>query len=160
MKYKNSMLLIFFLLGLGGLQAQQNFVAAGGEATSATGHISYSIGQIVYTTDVGSNGYSLAQGMEQSYPVSVVSGLEQDHNISLSVVAYPNPTVDYLTLQVNQNTSNLSFQLYNLQGKTIKSQSINGKYSTIKMVNLPTAIYFLKIIQGNKQVKIFKIIKK
>lgn len=153
------MLLIFFLLGLVRLQAQQNFVAAGGEANSTSGTISYSIGQIVYTTQTGNNGYSLAQGVEQSAPISVVSGL-QDKNITLSIAAYPNPTVDYLTLQINKTKENLSFQLYDLQGKTIESKQINKQYSTIRMVDLPASIYFLKVIQGNKQVKIFKIIKK
>ncbi len=67
MKHKNTMMsAAFLLLGLGGLQAQENTIATGGEATGAGRTASYSVGQVVYTTATGANG-SVAQGVQQPY---------------------------------------------------------------------------------------------
>jgi hypothetical protein len=52
------------LLGLGGLQAQETPAATGGEATVSGGTVSYSVGQVVYTSAKGRNG-SAAQGVQQ-----------------------------------------------------------------------------------------------
>ena len=69
MKHKKTMTsFAFLLLGLGGLQAQESPTAAGGEATGSGGTASYSIGQVVYTTNTGTNG-SVAQGVQQPFVI-------------------------------------------------------------------------------------------
>ena len=60
MKHKKTITsVVFVLLGLGGLHAQENPTAAGGEATGTGGTSSYSVGQVVYTTNTGANGSTL-----------------------------------------------------------------------------------------------------
>ena len=74
--------------------------------------------------------------------------------------AYPNPTTDYLTLNVSNNEfSNLNFQLIDITGKIIETRKIVNSIETISMEELPKAIYFLKVVNNNKDVKTFKIIK-
>ncbi len=93
--------------------------------------------------------------------ISVVTAIEDAKVINLSVSAYPNPTTDYLTLEVNEfELSKLSFQLYDLQGKLLRSEKITGNQTNIVMSNLLPATYFVKIIQENRELKTFKIIKK
>ena len=46
----------FILLGLGGLHAQEIVTATGSEATGTGGTASYTVGQVVYTTNIGTNG--------------------------------------------------------------------------------------------------------
>ena len=147
------------LLGLGlSAQCQQTATATGGNASGIGGTISYSVGQIVYTTYTGSNG-SVAQGVQQPYEISIVQGIEEN-SIQLELTAYPNPTTNYLTLNVgNFQLSTLSFQLYDISGKLIESRKIISSSETIAMENLPTATYFLKVNNNNNEVKIFKIIK-
>ncbi|MDO9152197.1 MAG: T9SS type A sorting domain-containing protein [Paludibacter sp.] len=147
------------LLGLGlTAQAQQATTATGGNASGSGGTVAYSVGQIVYTTHTGATG-SVAQGVQQPYEISIVLGVE-DHQISLNMQAYPNPTTDYLTLNVgNFELSTLNFQLYDISGKLIETKKITGTTETIRMENLPSATYFLKITNNNKEVKSFKIIK-
>lgn len=147
------------LLGLGlTVQAQQATTAAGGVASGSGGTAAYSNGQVVYTTHTGSNG-SVAQGVQQPYEISIVLGVE-NHQISLNLKAYPNPTTDYLTLNVgNAELSTLNFQLYDISGKLIESRKIISSSETIAMENLPTATYFLKVTNNNNEVKTFKVIK-
>ncbi|RTY73080.1 T9SS type A sorting domain-containing protein [Flavobacterium sp. LS1P28] len=161
MNIKKIKIVILFLLGFGLLtaQAQQAITATGGDASGSGGTVAYSVGQVVYTTNTGTNG-SVAQGVQQSYIISIVLGIE-DNSIKLELTAYPNPTTNFLTLNVgNAELSTLRFQLYDISGKLIESRKIVSSTETIGMENLPSAIYFLKVVNNNKEVKTFKIIKK
>lgn len=161
MKNKKLKLSAMFLLSLGltTAQAQQATTATGGNASGSGGTVAYSVGQIVYTTNTGTNG-SVAQGVQQPYEISIVLGID-NHSINLELTAYPNPTANFLTLNVgNAELSTLNFQLYDISGKLIESRKIISSSETIAMENLPTATYFLKVNNNNNEVKTFKIIKK
>ncbi len=161
MRHKRLKLSAVLLLGLGltGLQAQTSVNATDGDVSGSGGSVSYSVGQVVYTTHTGTSG-SVAEGVQQPYEISVVTGLEETKGINLSVSAYPNPTTDYLTLEVKDvELLNLHFQLYDMNGKLLQNEKITGNQTSIVMSNLLPATYFVKVIQGNKEVKTFKIIK-
>jgi len=166
MRHKKLKLSAVLLLGIGltGLQAQEAIPATGGEASGGGGSASYSVGQMVYTTNTGTNG-SVAQGVQQPYEISVVTEIEQAKDINLSVSAYPNPTTDYLTLSISDNIqasddfSLMSYQLYDMQGKLLQTEKITGNQTSISMSNHAPATYFVKVTEGNKEVKTFKIIK-
>ncbi len=152
--------ILLFGLGLTGLQAQESINASGSNATGSGGSVSYSVGQVVYTSITGPNGV-VAQGVQQPYEISVVTRGEVVNGINLCVSAYPNPTVDNLTLSIHDfELSNLLYQLYDLEGKLLQNEKITGNLTSIAMSNLVPASYILKVIQGNKVVKTFKIIKK
>jgi hypothetical protein len=158
MKYKKTIIGIAFIFtSFVGLHAQENTVASGGEAIGSAGTLSYSIGQVVYTTITGANG-SLAQGVQQSYEISTTNSINESA-ITLEMSVYPNPTTDYLTLKVEASTG-LSYQLFDLQGKVIENKKVNSNSTTIKMESLPIATYFLNITENNLTIKTFKIIKK
>lgn len=161
MKHKQILISVaFLLLGLGGLHAQTSINATGGDASGSGGSVSYSVGQIVYTTNTGANG-SVTQGVQQSYEISAVTGIDEAKGINLTVTAYPNPTSDYLTLRIVEfDISNLSYQMYDMNGKLLQNEKITGNRTSIFMSKLVPANYFVKIIQENKEIKTFKIIKK
>ena len=157
MKHKRVKLSVL-LLGLGlTAQAQQATLTSGGMATGS-GSVAYSIGQIAYTTVTNSAG-SIAQGVQQ--PIEIYTlGVDDFVNISLIMKAYPNPTQGDLTLEITDlKLENLTFQLIDLQGRSIENRKIANTNETIKMENLPSATYFLKVTNNNKEVKSFKIIK-
>ena len=159
MQYKHlkiSVLLAMLLVSFG-LQAQVSVNAAGGDAASDGGSVSFSVGQVVFGANAGTNG-SVTEGVQQPYEISVLSVAEQTENISLS--AYPNPSTDYLYLTTSDEISNLSYQLFDMNGRLLKSEKIIGNQTNINMQGLVSATYFVKVNQGNKTVKSFKIIKK
>ena len=151
-------------LGLTGLQAQESLNATGGNTSGSGGSASYSVGQVVYTTNTGTSG-SVAQGVQQPYEISVVTGIEEAKGINLSVSAYPNPTTDYLTLEIEGDVQTQYIaSLYDMNGKLLQSTKITGKQTSIDISNLVPATYFVKVIvktQGlaPQEVKTFKIIK-
>jgi len=161
MRHKRLKLIAVLLLGLGltGLQAQNAVSASGGNASGSGGSASYTVGQMVYTTHTGTTG-SVTQGVQQPYEISVVSGLEEAKGINLTISAYPNPTTEFVKLKVESyKVENLSYQLFDVQGKLMETKKLEGDETSIVMSNLVPATYFLKILEGNKEVKSFKIVK-
>jgi len=149
---------VFLLLGLGALHAQEAVLATGGEASGSGGTVSYSVGQVVYTTNTGANG-SVASGVQQPYEITIITGIELPE-INLELSAFPNPTTDFLNLKIgNYEHEKLSYQLYDMQGKLLEDKDIVESGTTIKMQSLPTSTYFLQVTDMQKLIKTFKIIK-
>jgi len=160
-KVKLSAILLFGL-GLTELQAHEVIPAAVGNASGSADTVSYSVGQVIYTTNTGTNG-TVAQGVQQPFEISIVTGLEEAKGINLMVSAYPNPTTDFLNLKVDAsnalNIQLLSYQLYDMSGNLLEIKKLVGNQTSIVMSYLVRATYFLKVIEGSKEVKTFKIIK-
>lgn len=160
MKHKNVIASIaFLLLGLGGLHAQESPTATGGDATGTGGTVAYSIGQIVYTTNTNASG-TVSQGVQQAYEIFTLGIKETEMNISLSI--FPNPTADNLTLQIRDyNNENLSYQLFDMQGKLLSNGQVTAQQTQINTASLSSATYFINVVnQENKKIQSFKIIKK
>ena len=139
--------------------AQETITTTGGDASGSGGSASYSVGQVAYQTYTGTNG-SVAEGVQQPFEISMVTSVEEANGINLSISAYPNPARDYLTLEVKDyDFSNLTYQLYDIHGKLLQNEKITGNQTSIFMSNLLPATYFVKILEGNNEVKIFKVIK-
>ena len=154
---KKIIALIIFGCSIISIQAQQTTVSAGGDASGIGGTFSYSIGQVVYTYNYGTD-VIVAQGIQQPFEISIL-GLD-NYQINLVMQTYPNPTRDYLVLNVHAlDLSNMIFQLYDVNGRLIETRTMFSPIETICMMNLPSSVYVLKVINNNKEVKSFKIIK-
>ncbi len=161
MKTKQASLsvLLFLGLGLATANAQETTVASGGNASGSGGSVSFSVGQVVYTTNSSTAG-TVAQGVQQPYEISVVTSIAEKTAQNLNLQAYPNPTSEVLLLEIPDfDSQNLMYQLTDVNGKLIESKKITGKTESINVLHLATATYFLKVIQNNSEVKTFKIIK-
>jgi hypothetical protein len=160
MLYKKEFLsLSIFLMLLTTLRAQEAIPAAGGNASGNGGTVSYSVGQLVYTTNTGSTG-TVAQGVQQPYEISVLTEVKEAKGIQLQCSVYPNPTTDYLTLKIdNYSPKEITYQLFDITGKLMDSGQIQDVETIIIMRDHVTATYFLKVTQNGKELKTFKIIK-
>jgi hypothetical protein len=139
--------------------AQTAFPASGSNASGSGGTSSYSVGQIVYTTNTGTNG-SVAQGVQQPFEITVITGIESAKDISLEMVVYPNPAQDFIKLTIkNYEVQNLNYRLYDINGKLIKENKVEGNETSISMQDCLPSTYLLKVLQGNKEIKTFKVIK-
>lgn len=74
--------------------------------------------------------------------------------------ARPNPTKGQIELIIDHiNGSDLRFKLFNLDGKLLKSHIIESPVVKLSIVNCEDGPYFLKIMNGELQSKLIKIIK-
>ena len=97
MKIKK-LLIAALLLGAFQAQAQEAVATSGGNPSGINGNVSYTIGQVVYTTNTGTTG-SIAQGVQQPFEIQIVLGIE-NFNINLQMAVFPNPTTNWLQLDI------------------------------------------------------------
>jgi hypothetical protein len=165
-RIKKNLTTILLILLYTGLNAQTTLSTSGGDASGTGGTASYTIGQMVFTTNSSSNG-SVAQGVQQPFEISVVTALDEVDEINLAVSAYPNPITDLLTLKINSatliNNSTLNYQLYDVNGKLLELKKIESAEINISTQNLTPATYYLKVLfkqnSSSSELKTFKIIK-
>jgi hypothetical protein len=140
------------------LYAQQSTVTSGGDTIGSGGSVSYSIGQVAYATNSGSTG-TVAQGVQQVYTIAALNNPELA-GLTLSLQTYPNPTTANVVLALtNVELTDLSYVLYDLNGRTIAKALVNQSQTPIEMQSLAAGVYLLKVNQNNAELKTFKIIK-
>lgn len=162
MLQKKLKLSVVLLLGLGltGIQAQKAIPATGGNGSGSGGSVTYTIGQVVYNINTGTNS-KVAQGVQQPYEISVISSIEEAKGILLEFMVYPNPTTDVVILKIeNYELENLRYHLYDIGGKLLENNKIQGNETNISMQNYLSSTYFLQVIDKSRVIKIFKILKK
>jgi hypothetical protein len=147
------------IIGLTKLNAQETLSVSGGNASGSGGTVNYTVGQMAYTSNGGTNG-SLTQGVQQLYEVSVYTGLEEK-SIDLTISAYPNPTNGLLILKVEKNeNSNFAAQLFDVNAKIVENLEILSEETNIQMNDKPVGVYFLRVFKDKNEIKSFKVIKK
>jgi hypothetical protein len=140
------------------IYSQQTIPASGGEATGS-GTVSYTVGQLVSNMNTGSNG-TVTQGVQQTIEFIVLSNPELTA-LTLKAVTYPNPTTDYIVLALtNSMLTDLSYTMFDLQGRLVTKGKVQQEATQIAMKNLASGVYILKVNQNNSELKTFKIIKK
>jgi len=146
------------LLWVGLLKAQESINSSGNDAIGGGGFVAYTVGQVVYTTNMGNSG-SVAQGVQHAYEI-FIEGISTT-TLEISLAVFPNPALDNLTLMLSDHENNkLTYQLYDMQGRLIISEHIIAKQTQINTASLLTATYFIYLFnEENKKVKSFKFIK-
>lgn len=139
--------------------AQETIPVTGGNASGSNGSVSYTVGQVVYQTYT-ENGIYIMEGVQQPYEIFIISSIEEAEGIELSFLAYPNPATDHFILTVeNIDLAGITFQMYDIKGSILNTGIIESQETRIETENLVSATYFVKILQNDKEVKTFKIIK-
>lgn len=157
---KNSTLLVMLLLVAHLIYSQHTIPASGKDIYGSGGSFNYSIGQLVYNTNIGNAG-TITQGVQQSFEIITLSK-PKFTTVNLKAVLYPNPTSKdvLLLLLTDTQLSNLSYTLYDIQSKTITKGLVTQTSIQIEMKDLTVGVYILKVNQMNQELKTFKIIKK
>ncbi|MGC4130469.1 MAG: T9SS type A sorting domain-containing protein [Bergeyella sp.] len=144
---------------IGQIQAQQAISASGGNATGSGGSSSYTVGQMAYNSYSSSAG-SVNQGVQQPYEIFTLATDDVSAE-KKEILLYPNPVQDLLYVDFGKEAAgNSSYQLFDAQGKLVKQGNLNQKKNELDMRTLPQSIYIIKIVEDDKNVKTFKIIKK
>jgi hypothetical protein len=111
----------------------------------------------IWETTTGYNDLDFEITVLQNIALSTKTIIDND-NIKI----YPNPVNDYLYIDFDKNTAyaNTTIQILNTANSSILTKNINNSHSKLNIANLPTGVYILKIMEGNKIIKSYKFIKK
>ncbi len=126
-----------------------NFVTGSSfvDADPFQGNNVYMVRAVKKITSPAGTYYNLSQGVFDSVSVSFPANIASLQK-TLEVIAYPSPTQNTLTLQVNLPTQNLTGEIHNVLGQTLLQFTLSGQNTTLDVAQLPTGIYFVQI-SGN-----------
>ncbi len=159
-KYKEIILFLMIIFTVPEItNAQVAITTAGGSSSGSMGSVSYTIGQVVYSSSLTSSG-NITAGVQQPYEITMITEIKEAKDIELFISAFPNPTFDNVTLKIDNYTfEKLICNLTDINGKQVISLKIINKETSVKLTNLKPSTYFMKILDNNKEIKVFKIIK-
>lgn len=144
-----------------GLFSQQAVSVSGGDATGATGSVSYTVGQTFFKT-YNTPLASIHEGVQQPYEIFVISSVENTFSEAIQIEVYPNPVLENLIIEVGElNARSLNFQLISTEGKLLQSGQFSEKTNYLNMGEVPSGLYFLSFFKNdiNSEKQIFQIIK-
>lgn len=156
MKHINSILITIFL-SASSLQAQEVVSTSGGHGETASGSLSWTVGETLIET-ITDGTKTLTQGFHQGkLTVTAIKELKVS-GIELSV--YPNPTNSFISVeQKTAEQRDLLLSLFDLKGRLILQKKMAGSREAIKMQNYKPATYILKVTEGNKEIQTYRIVK-
>jgi hypothetical protein len=156
MKIKSLLILSFAFFVSNQIQAQNNTVSAGADAEGSNGSISYSIGQVVYTSATGING-SINQGVQQPYDYDVITGIERTE---IELALYPNPTLGQVNLSIaDSRTQEYSLSLFDATGRLLLQTSKLNELNSFSMESHAAGAYTLSVYKKDELIKLFRIIR-
>jgi len=158
MKHVNCIMIAFLLSGIA-LYAQEVVSTAGSHGETTSGSLNWTVGEpVIETITDGTN--TLTQGFQQS-KLSVTAIYELP-GLDFTVSVFPNPASDFLTVKVENNDrlTGLMYYMYDINGKLLLLKRLEGNETIIFMRHFKPSTYILKVTEGNKEIKTFRIIKK
>lgn len=148
--------LLTWLFFMNHVDAQERTVATGGENSSADGSISYSIGLIDYTQKSGSG--FLDEGLQ--HPFEIESLDVENWKTGIEIKLFPNPTANMIQLELEtENPTNFSYELVSSTGEKLRVEVLKEKSTTLSLIDLQSATYFLTIYESFELIRTYSIIK-
>jgi len=154
--------ILFAVLGFMTLSlfGQSAVVTTGGTATGSGGTVTYTVGQIA-DQKVEGNGQYIIEGVQQPFEIQTV-GINNYPNITLEAILYPNPTTSKVMLSIRKYdipSYGLTAQLYDFNGKLVKSFVVKDLDTEIDFSEYAAATYHLRIVDNKTLLKTFKVVK-
>jgi len=138
------------------LLAQQDVVTSGGNGSGASGSISYSIGQVVYSNTSNATG-SINQGVQQPYELTPISVNESLRDIAVEL--YPNPTRNNLLIRMPEFIPGLTLQIFSLNGALIEERPMLSQQTIINAETWSASTYIVKLHDSAGNFSEYKLIK-
>jgi trimeric autotransporter adhesin len=119
----------------------QSYTGDGGLATSATLYypeeLSFDVFGNMYISDWGNN------VIRKVTNVSV--GINQISQVNESLNIYPNPSSGIVNVQINSNTENASYKVYNLIGKEVKAGNLTYISNKVDLSEFDNGMYTIVV---------------
>ena len=114
---------------------------------------------IITASQEGNDNYYPAQNVMKILNVSQ-NGIGETQIIGATVG--PNPTSGVVNVQLTMNNEQLTgsrFKVFNMYGKLLMENNIEGDACTIDLTNYPDGMYFIRLYFDNGQSSILKVLK-
>ena len=129
----------------------QVFSTAGGEGTTGTSKMTWTIGEPVIET-ISSGGPTLTQGFQQPWadihtdvPLATESGS--------GITVYPNPTRHFVHVVYAEAPVGDRYELRNALGQLLMQDRVQGSTTDLDMTNLASGSYYLRLLNDQQATK-------
>lgn len=95
-----------------------------------------------------------------SVDVNIVNTVDISEAKNGSILAYPNPSTDFLNIEISNVSNNNLLFLYDISGKKVLSTKLSSSMNIIDLRHLKSGIYSYQISNGNQLLKSDKLILK
>lgn len=137
-------------------KAQSATVSAGADASSASGSISYSVGQIAIGQAENSVG-SINEGVQQPYEFFTIHIDEALQSLGISL--FPNPTLSEVVIQLSSAEQPLKASFFALDGSLVEEVRLNALQTKVNVDRWAASTYLLKISDQRGNSGTYKLIK-
>ena len=136
----------------------QSFNSLGGVINGSGGTVSYSVGQLVYSTDESAGG-SLAQGVQRPYRLASVEFKPSAPALNFSIL--PNPTDGDLLLRLSDKPEEIPlYKVTDLQGRELLEGRVSYPDTPVRLSGFASGTYLIQILNtNNKPLQTLQIIK-
>ena len=138
--------------------AQESVTAGGSTAASATGNVSWTVGQPFYTPASSASG-SVDAGVQQGFEFRPVSGWL---DVTLTAEVWPNPTPGQFVMTINDDfTGEMTATLVTMSGEVVSVHRVTDAVTHFDASGLAAGTYLLNIVNADGVlVRTFKVMKK
>ena len=95
-----------------------------------------------------------------SVDVNIVNTVDLPELKDESILAYPNPSTNFLNIEIPNVSNNNLFILFDISGKKVFSVKLNLSINNVDLRHLKSGIYSYQISNGNQLLKSDKLILK
>lgn len=138
--------------------AKSEVISSGGEFyENSNNSLSWTIGEVVVETTKSANNI-LTQGFQQ--PSYSLSTIKENINSEFEILAYPNPTSDFLNLEIKTDNKSydIELEIIDISGKVVLNQKIKESISKINLSNFSKGTYLLKVFSKEiGEINVYKI---
>jgi hypothetical protein len=138
------------------LLAQNDVLAGGGNASSTSGSISYSVGQVVYTHVSNASG-SIQLGVQQAYAVTPIAVHEPWRELVVGL--YPNPTRGQILIEMPSFLPGITASIFDMNGSLVEKLKLQSTKTTLSAETWPAAQYIIQLSDASGNSSEYKLIK-
>ena len=137
-----------------------NIIISSGQSTSSTLDVTaldaYTLNGIEYTTPgTYTQVIQNVAGCDSTITLNLTLTVGIDDLNAVVYEVYPNPTADQFTIEASQAV-NGAFSIQDAQGKIVKEGLMTGVSTTVDINEVARGIYFLRIAESSKAIRIIK----
>jgi len=129
-------------------------IGSAGEEYDVNGtKMSFTVGEIMIESYT--NGTKINQGFQSTVPIKIVDVVNEVENYQIKM--YPNPSLEVVNIQIlnsSKNSKNLSFKMYDINGKLMFSNKLTSDNYELNISSLAAGTYMLNIY--DKKMKLVK----
>lgn len=143
------------------ISAQQIVNTIGGNDAGINGFVSFSVGQITYSSNISSDGNE-TQGVQQPSEIWSTFGIDMNTLVDFECQVFPIPSTDLVNIMFSASIDPnvYSYECFDITGKLLTRGLIGSNLTMIHLGKFSSQILFLKVSDCSNQTKTFVIIMK